>query len=113
MIAEKSVIHLSVSLPRMMKRNYKSIKTYLELTTGSLLARRGQWASLASNLPEGALLLVVPKESSEITTCLLKIARSFTERGGKAVVHYCARGYPQEHTLKPSHQGVSPDSDSC
>ena len=99
----------------MMKRNSKSLKTYLELTTGSLLARRGQWASLADNLPEGALLLVAPKDSPKITTCLLKIARSFTERGGKAVIHYCASGDLQEHTLTlaPSHQGVSPDSDSC
>ena len=99
----------------MMKRSCKSVKTYLELTTGSLLARRGQWASLANNLPEGALLLVVPKDGAKITTCLLEISRSFTDHGGKAVVHYCARGDLQEHTFKctSSRHGVKPDSDSC
>ena len=100
------MIHLSVYLRKMMKRNCNSIKTYLELTTGSLLARRGQWASLADSLPEGTLLLVVPNEGAKITTCLLKIARSFTERGGKAIVRYCASGDLKEHTLKltPPHR---------
>ena len=99
----------------MMKRNCKYVKTYLEITTGSLLARRGQWASLADNLSEGALLLVVPKDKPKITTCLLKIARSFTEHGGKVVVHYCASGDLQEHTFKctSSRHGVKPDSDYC
>ena len=97
----------------MMKHQRQPIKNYLELTTGSLLARRGQWASLADSLPEGTLLLVVPKYGAKITTCVLKIARSFTERGGKAFVCDCVRDDPQEHTLTPSHQGRSPDSDSC
>ena len=66
-----------------MKVGHRAIKSYLELTTASLLKQRGRWASLAGGLPQGGLLLVAPQDNPKIQACLLRIAQSFRERGGE------------------------------
>ena len=69
-------------------RQRQPVKNHLELTTGSLMARRSQWAFLAEDLVEGSLLVVVPRGGPKTRTSLTTVARRFNERGGKALIHY-------------------------
>ena len=71
-----------------MKRKHRAIKPYLELTTASLLAQKREWVPTRSTLPRRTLLLVVPRENRRMRSRLLRIAQSFRERGGEAVVRY-------------------------
>ena len=62
-------------------------RSYLEITTASFLAWRGNHRQPARPQPVGSLLVVVPEDNPRIRSCLLRIARSYTARGGKAVIH--------------------------
>lgn len=72
-----------------MKPQHRDIKVHLELTTASLLAQQSQCASLYMDLPEGSLLLLVPKNDPKIRQCLLKVAEDFRKRGGHVVICCC------------------------
>ena len=72
-----------------MKQN-QHVRNHLELTTGCLMARRSQWAYLAEDVPEGALLIVVPESIPKARTLLMKVAECFARRGGEAVVRFRA-----------------------
>ena len=69
---------------------HQPLKNHLELTTGSLMGRRSQWAYLAEDVPEGALLIVVPESIPKARTLLMKVAECFARRGGDAVVRFRA-----------------------
>ena len=54
------------------------------------MARRSQWAYLAEDVPEGALLIVVPESIPKARTLLMTVAECFARRDGKAVVRFRA-----------------------
>ena len=75
-----------------MNRRQRRVKTHLELTTASLLARREQWHRLVDPLPPGSLLLVIPGDNPKLRACLLGAARAHARRGKKVVIRYAPSG---------------------
>ena len=72
------------------KRN--TTKTYIELTTLSLLERRGEWKRFGDHLPEGGLLIVAPQGNLKTRCFLRKIADSFRQIGWEVEIHYLSQG---------------------
>ena len=64
-----------------MQKQRTATKRHIELTTLSLLKKRGQWAHLASHLPDGSLLIVAPKDNPRASSPLFKVAQSFRDTG--------------------------------
>ena len=69
-------------------RQNQPVKNHLELTTGSLMVKRRQWAYLAEDVAEGALLVVVPTRNPRARASLTEVARCFAERGKTPLIRY-------------------------
>ena len=75
-----------------MNRRKRRVRSHLELTTASLLARREQWHISVGAMPPGSLLLVIPGDNPKLRACLLGAARAHARRGKKVVIRYAPSG---------------------
>jgi len=66
----------------------RQIKSYLDLTTASLLAHGRERKHLAEALPRGSLLLLIPRGNPRMQDCVRQIADSFVRHGGQVVICY-------------------------
>jgi len=78
-------------------------KRHIELTTLSLLGKRSEWERFGQHLPEGGVLIVVPKDNPEARRILLKIAEGFRAIGWEVGVHCFSQGatyHPNQSRLR-------------
>lgn len=66
----------------------RSPKSYLELTTASLLAHGCERKHLADDLPLGSLVLLLPRGNPRVQCCVRQIADCFVRQGGQVVICY-------------------------
>jgi len=69
-------------------RQERQLKSYLELTSASLLAQGCERKPLTDDLPLGSLVLLLPRGNSRVQCCARQIADSFVRQGGQVVICY-------------------------
>jgi hypothetical protein len=60
---------------------YKTYHRSLEIFSGSLLKKRGEWQQMKNQLPAHTYLLVAPLTNSAQTRMMLNLGRSLREEG--------------------------------
>jgi hypothetical protein len=67
----------------MRKRAYKH---HIEILPAAQLLQRKAWQTLGDDLPEGAWLLILPKNNNSICQIILGLAKALEEKGKRVVL---------------------------